>query len=77
VGLNLTDDQKTKVKAIGTKYQPELMKLRQEQRTATDRRAVQQQITALNQKIMEEVKAVLTPEQIKQLPPPGRRRQQQ
>ncbi len=77
VGLNLTDEQKTKVKAIGAKYQPELMKLRQEQRSATDRQAIQQQITAANQKMMEEIKAVLTPDQIKQLPPPGRRRRQQ
>lgn len=76
VGLNLTDEQKTKVKAIGAKYQPELMKFRAELRTAADRQAVQAQITAVNAKVLDEVKAVLTPEQVQKLPEPRRRRQQ-
>ena len=77
VGLNLTDEQKSKIKEIGAKYQPELQKLRAEQRTATDKKAVQAQVRGVNTKMMEEIKALLTPEQVKQLPRAGRRRQQQ
>lgn len=77
VGLNLTDEQKGKIKEISAKYQPELQKLRAEQRTATDKKAVQDQIRGINTKMLDEIKAVLTPEQVKQLPMGGRRRQQQ
>jgi Spy/CpxP family protein refolding chaperone len=75
VGLNLTAEQKTKVKEIAAKYQPEMQKLRDEQKAATDKTAGRQQMRELGMKIFEEVKAVLTPDQQKQFMPPGRRNQ--
>jgi Spy/CpxP family protein refolding chaperone len=74
VGLNLTAEQKTKIQEIGTKYQPELKKLRDSQKDATDKQAVMAQIREQQGKMMAEVREVLTPEQRKQLP--GRKKQQ-
>jgi Spy/CpxP family protein refolding chaperone len=68
VGLNLTDDQKTKIKEITAKYQPELEKLRAEQKSASDKKPIADQIKQLTTKVGDEVKAVLTPDQLKQLP---------
>jgi Spy/CpxP family protein refolding chaperone len=76
-GLNLTAEQKTKVKEIGAKYEPELTKLRAEQRGATDRQAVQAKIREQQTKMLDEIKTVLTPDQVKQLTPPRRRRNNQ
>ncbi|HTE20638.1 MAG TPA: Spy/CpxP family protein refolding chaperone, partial [Armatimonadota bacterium] len=67
VALDLTEEQKTKVKAIAAKYQPELEKLRAQRQTATDRRALRQQMRAEYDKMMDEVKAILTPAQIQLL----------
>lgn len=75
VGLNLTDEQKGKIKEIAGKYQPELRKLRASQKDATDKQAVMAQIREQQQKMMGEVRAVLTPEQREQLGG-GRRKQQ-
>lgn len=76
VGLNLTEDQKGKVNEIAGKYQPELQKLRASQRDAADKQAVMAQIRERQQKMMAEIRQVLTPEQRKQLGG-GRRNQQQ
>jgi Spy/CpxP family protein refolding chaperone len=73
-GLNLTAEQKGKVKEIAAKYQPELEKLRGEQ---TDRQAALQQMRELNMKMSADVRAVLTPDQQKAFDAaaPQRRRQ--
>jgi Spy/CpxP family protein refolding chaperone len=68
VGLNLTSDQKDKVKTIGDKYQPELARLRADQKGATDKAAGRSQIQSVQRKMAEEIKAVLTPEQLSQMP---------
>lgn len=68
VGLNLTAEQKTKINEIGAKYQPELKKLRDSQKDATDKQAVMAQIREQQNKMMAEVREVLTPDQRKQLP---------
>ncbi len=72
----LTDEQKTKLKEIGAKYEPEIDKARAAVRDASDKQAARQQMMELMQKVRAEVLAVLTPEQQKQLTPLGRRRQQ-
>lgn len=74
VGLNLTADQKAKVKEIGAKYQPEMEKLRAAAQGATDPAAIRGQQRELSTKLTEEVKAVLTPDQLKQFVPPMARR---
>lgn len=74
VGLNLTDEQKAKIKGIGGKYQPELQKLRASQKDATDKQAVMAQIREQQGKMMTEIREILTPEQRKQLG--GRRKKQ-
>jgi Spy/CpxP family protein refolding chaperone len=68
VGMNLTSDQKEKIKTIGDKYEPELAKLRAEQKGATDKAAGRKQMQGVQSKMMDEVKAVLTPEQLSQMP---------
>jgi Spy/CpxP family protein refolding chaperone len=70
----LTADQKAKVKEINAKYLPELEKLRASQKGATDQQAVRAQIREQQQKMAEEVRAILTPEQRKALG--GRRKKQ-
>ncbi len=72
-GLNLTEEQQKKVKEITAKYQPEFQKLRASQKQTTDRQAVRLHMRELTTKMMAEVRAVLTPEQQKQLQPAGRR----
>lgn len=71
--MDLSDDQKARVKAITDKYNPELTKLRADQRAASDKKPITDQIRALQARMLDEVKAVLTPEQLKQLPRPRRR----
>jgi Spy/CpxP family protein refolding chaperone len=75
VGLNLTPEQKSKIQEIGAKYQPELKKLRDSQKDATDKQAVMAQIREQQGKMMGEIREVLTPDQRKQLPA-GRKKQQ-
>jgi Spy/CpxP family protein refolding chaperone len=67
VALDLTDDQKTKIRAIATKYEPEVAKLRSAQRNAGDREQMRTQSRELRGKMRDEVLAVLTPEQKKQI----------
>jgi hypothetical protein len=74
VGLNLSDEQKTKINQIRAKHQPELEKLRAELKGASDKKSLQDQIKQVNTKMADEVKAVLTADQLKQLP--GRKKQQ-
>jgi Spy/CpxP family protein refolding chaperone len=74
VGMELTAEQKTKVKELSTKYQAEGDKLREEARASMDRQAAGQKMREMNMKAFEEVKAVLTPEQQKNLRQPGPRR---
>ncbi len=73
VGLNLTDEQKAKVKEIGAKYQPEMEKLRAEMQNTQDRQALQMKQRELSMKVFEDIKAVLTPEQQKNFMPIRRR----
>jgi Spy/CpxP family protein refolding chaperone len=68
VVLNLTDDQKSKIKEIINKHQPDMEKLRSSAQGG-DRTALRSQMRDLNQKMREEVKAVLTADQQKQLGP--------
>lgn len=65
--LDLTDLQQTKLQEIATKYQPDLQKLHASLKDAADKPAVRAQIHALQQKMAEEARALLTPEQIAQL----------
>ena len=74
VGMELSADQKTKVKELAAKYQAEGEKIREEARATMDRQAAAQKTRDLNMKAFEEVKAVLTPEQQKNLRQPGPRR---
>jgi hypothetical protein len=74
VGMELTAEQKTKVKEIAAKYQAEGTKLREEARATMDRQAAAQKMRDMNAKLFEEVKAALTPEQQKNLRQPGPRR---
>lgn len=64
-GIELSADQKTKLKEIGAKYQPEFQALRA---PGGDRQATMQKQRELNQKVTQEVRAILTEEQLKQLP---------
>jgi Spy/CpxP family protein refolding chaperone len=73
-GLGLTTEQKAKVKEIAAKHQPKLDELRASQRTASDRQAVRTEMRAEQQKMLDEIKTVLTPEQQKQLLPLGQGR---
>ncbi|HEU4752209.1 MAG TPA: Spy/CpxP family protein refolding chaperone, partial [Armatimonadota bacterium] len=75
-GLNLTAEQKTKVKEIGAKYQPEMSKLRASLRDATDKAPIQAQLREQQTKMTDEVKAALTPEQAQKLTPVRRRQNQ-
>ncbi len=78
VGLNLTAEQKTKVKEISDKYAGDRQKLQAELKAATDKKAVQTQIQELNKKMMTEVREILTADQRKLLQPGvGRRKKQQ
>lgn len=63
VGLDLSADQKSKIKEIGAKYQPEREKLAAELKAATDKKPIQEQITALNRKMMGEIRMLLNPDQ--------------
>ena len=75
VVLNLTDDQKSKIKEIITRHQPDMEKLRASQQGTSDRTAVRTQMRDLTQKMRGEVLAVLTPDQQKQIgPEPAARR---
>jgi Spy/CpxP family protein refolding chaperone len=69
VVLNLTDDQKSKIKAILSKHEPEIEKLRSSAQDGGDRTALRTQMRDLSQKMRDEVKAVLTADQQKQLGP--------
>ena len=75
VGLNLTSEQQGKIKEIAARHQPEIEKLRSSLRDATDKKPVRNQIRDLQAKMLDEVKAALTPGQIAQLQPAGRRLQ--
>ncbi len=72
VGLNLTDEQKGKIKGIAETYRPKLQELHTSLQSAADKKPVRDQIRDLRQKMVDEVKAVLTPEQAAQLVPAKR-----
>jgi Spy/CpxP family protein refolding chaperone len=71
--LDLTDEQKPKVKEIATKYEPQLQAAREAQRNAADRAATRQQMRDLNMKIYTELQSILTTEQTAKISLPGRR----
>lgn len=77
VGLGLTEDQKTKIKAITDKYGPEIDKLRASRKDATDKKAVGDQLKAVDAKMVAEIRDVLTPEQQKQFDESAPRRKKQ
>lgn len=65
VGLDLTDDQKSKIRAIVDRHQPELQKAKE----SGDKQTAKQTITEVNRKMRDEVLSILTPEQQKALGP--------
>jgi Spy/CpxP family protein refolding chaperone len=69
VVLNLSDDQKSKIKAIITNHQPDFEKLRSAGQNGGDRTTLRSQRQELSQKLRTEVMAVLTADQQKQLGP--------
>lgn len=75
--LDLTADQKAKVKEIVAKYEPELQKLRASRKDATDKKAVAAEVKSVTAKMTDEIKTVLTPEQAKELAPAGKRKKNQ
>ena len=60
--LNLSTTQTEQFDAINQSYRQQMRELRQN--NSTDRRAVGQQMQALRQAQQEEIKAILTPEQV-------------
>jgi Spy/CpxP family protein refolding chaperone len=68
--LDLNADQKTKVKGIAAKYEPELQKARAG--AGADKKAARMATREVNAKMRTEVMTVLTPEQQKQLRPAGK-----
>jgi Spy/CpxP family protein refolding chaperone len=75
VGLNLTSEQQAKIKEIAARHQPDVEKLQSSLKEAADKKPIHEQIRDLQGKMLDEVKAVLTPEQVAQLQPAGRRLQ--
>jgi len=67
--MNLSSEQKSKIQAIMARYQPEMQKLRAEQRSASDKQSLRGRMQELNEKLMQEMKAVLTPAQLQQMGP--------
>lgn len=76
VGLNLTAEQKTKIKEIADKYAPERQKLADELKAATEKKPVQDKIAELGRKQMEEIRPLLSDDQRKLLGGGGRKKQQ-
>jgi len=74
VGLNLTTDQKAKIKEIAAKYQPEIEKIRDQAKISMDKKASQMEVRAQTKKMMTEIKTLLTPDQQKQLQPLARKK---
>jgi Spy/CpxP family protein refolding chaperone len=68
VGMNLSDEQKGKIKEINAKYDPQVQKLRADMKSASDKTALKAQIADANKQRMGEIRALLTPDQQKQLP---------
>ncbi|MEL7422258.1 MAG: hypothetical protein AAFN81_04670 [Bacteroidota bacterium] len=60
--LNLSEDQIAQFDAINKNYRAQTRELRQN--NSTDRRAIGQQMRALRDAQQEEIKAILTPEQV-------------
>jgi Spy/CpxP family protein refolding chaperone len=71
--LDLSDEQKTKIKAIAARYEDEFQKLRASAQEAGAREALRAKFTELQGKMADEVRAVLTPQQQKQFEAGGRR----
>ena len=66
--LPLSDDQRAKLKEIAARHQPEIQKLREAAAQAgNSRETLRPQAEALQEKINNDVRAILTPEQLKQL----------
>jgi hypothetical protein len=68
VGMTLSDEQKSKIKEINAKYDPQVQKLRADMKSASDKTALKAQISDANKQRMGEIRAILTPDQQKQLP---------
>src|SRR5205085_1841062 len=69
-GLDLSEEQKSKIGEILAKYAPDVQDLRASLKTASDKQAVFGQLRDLQEKMLAEVKAVLTaPQQLRLQPP--------
>ena len=62
-GIELTDAQKVKLEEIQRKYQPEMMKLREQFMNGGDRAELMKQSNALREKSAADIRAILTPDQ--------------
>jgi hypothetical protein len=71
VGLNLSAEQKSRIRQIAARHAPELEKLKAERKAAADKKSVRPEIRRQQQQMMSEVRAVLTPQQANQLRPAG------
>lgn len=61
--LGLTDDQKAKIKVAGLERINTVRPLREQEKTATDKKSIHDQIKAANEKLDTELKSILTQEQ--------------
>jgi hypothetical protein len=68
--LDLTPDQKGKIREVVGKHQPEIEKLDSMRKRGADNSAIDAQVEEQYKKMLEEVKATLTPDQLKQFTVP-------
>ncbi len=61
--LGLTDDQKAKIRVIGLEKINTVRPLREQEKTATDKKGIHDQIKAANEKFETGLKSILTQEQ--------------
>jgi Spy/CpxP family protein refolding chaperone len=62
-GIELTDAQKVKREEIQKKYEPQMMKLRDQMMNGGDRTELRKQFMALQGQAGAEIRAILTPDQ--------------
>ncbi len=62
-GIELTDAQKVKLEEIQRKYQPEMMKLREDFMNGGDRAQLMKKSNTLREQSAAEIRAILTPDQ--------------
>ncbi len=62
-GIELTDEQKAKLADINTRYQPDMMKLRDDMQAGGDRATLMKNMNELRTKMGADIRAVLTVDQ--------------